>query len=318
MDNHLLVSASSSQKAVEKPRTSEPTADGDAFAKILDKEVSGSTSKDDKKSTRQLVSGDEHNKTSPQQQKELEEQFKRRMGLNVDKLIGTRNFIYNLVLKDPATLNISERQALHLGEFSNSQIALKDFQSALSEKGLHLKDLSFTQISQLSRCHSKEELATRLDSLDVSHHEGFAPLAVRMERSTRYPSSPLSPAYTDLKMGHVNGVNGQVRSADKTQQAADARKKQREDVIRQVMVHIDVQRVANQTEVALKLNPEFLGDMKIKLRFEGHNNVAADFETTSADTKSLLDEDMDSLRDAFDRKGMTLTHGRTHLVETVS
>jgi flagellar hook-length control protein FliK len=315
MDNHLLVSASNGKKAVDKSRTSEPgtVVDGDAFASLLEKELDGKSGKSEAK---ELVAGKDTNRSnsSKEARDKDEQQHLQRLGLKMDKMVGSKNFIYNLALKDPASLSISERQSLHLGEFSRTHLEVKDFQNALAQRGMHLKDLSFSQISNLTRSRSKEELSTRLDQLDTTHAASEHPVPGLVA-----PKSSAHAPFFDPKAGLLQGA-ASVSGVDRARQAdqVDARRLQREDVIRQIMTHIDVQRVANQTEVALRLNPEFLGDMKIKLNFEGRNHVSADFETTSKETKALLDEGLDSLKDSFERAGMTLTRGNTHLVEHVS
>ncbi|MCL5036813.1 MAG: flagellar hook-length control protein FliK, partial [Chloroflexi bacterium] len=97
-----------------------------------------------------------------------------------------------------------------------------------------------------------------------------------------------------------------VQSAKQLAEEAEKQVK-RQDVIDQIVKHIEVKSLQNQTEVAIKLNPEFLGQLKVKLEFKD-GGVSASFDTTSALVREMLDESKDELMETFSGKGIKLSH----------
>ena len=78
----------------------------------------------------------------------------------------------------------------------------------------------------------------------------------------------------------------------------------RKQVIDQIVTHMELRNFANRDEIQLKLNPEYLGDLKIQLTRGEGGEVSAKFVTTSDETREVLNDSKSELRKRVEEKGL--------------
>jgi hypothetical protein len=307
-----------------------PAADGDTFSKILEQKT-GKVCKDnetgrdviakDRKGDEAAKHKDELDKRNAELQKRLESQA------------GTgsmANYLYNIVLKNPETMSLGEKQAWHMGEFSTSDgVGLKELQKMLSSRNLSLNDLTFSQIAQLTQRNSRGTINAFLDDLHRQMREGTLekrmtkPLGQNVDMTT---NGEVRRRVGEMRASQVSrtdgptpgfasverpGANGTSRSTE-----SQSRREQRKNVIKQIIAHMEVRNFGERTELMFKLNPEYLGDLKVNLSTE-NGRLSARFETTSKEVRDMVEEGWHGLKDMFARKGLTLTSVAAQLVDAV-
>ncbi len=275
--------------------------DADAFSKELDKatgdkEESGKAKsfinddkqarREDKKDTRT------HEKAEELDQKALQQK-------HLSKLNG---YLYDIALKNTDTMSLGEKQSMRVGEFSS--VGLHDLRGMLADRGMHLRDLSFAQLAKVTRDGSPKNVSTQLDQLvkDKEHDREFEKLAAG-------ETQPQKDLAKELRAVQQN-------TEVKAQQNADDARQHRQVVISQLLQHIEVRNLANKTELSIKLNPEYLGDVRIKLT-HGKEGIKAEFETTSKVTREVIEENEEELRTKVSDRGIRLNEVSVKLVDTV-
>lgn len=97
-----------------------------------------------------------------------------------------------------------------------------------------------------------------------------------------------------------------------------ARQEQRRMVMDQILSNIQVRNVANQTEMQLRLNPEYLGEVKITLVHDDDGGVKAKFSTTSKVTSEVLAESKNELMEQAAGKGVRIGSMDVEYVDSLS
>jgi flagellar hook-length control protein FliK len=224
---------------------------------------------------------------------------------------------------------MSEKQAFHVGEYSNEAMDVKAFQKMLGERGLNLRDLSMTQLAQLTQRTNRAQVTAFLDNL-VSKMRDPKP-AVSQGQNVRMSDEPRKDEQTrktaEARAGETRPTEqpaardpqlNLVAASERPQTTeSQSRNEEREKVIRQIIEHMEIQTVGRKTELTMKLNPEYLGDMRVKLSTE-NGRLEASFETTSREVREFLEEGWEGLRDTFTRKGLNLQKVSATLVESLA
>jgi hypothetical protein len=70
----------------------------------------------------------------------------------------------------------------------------------------------------------------------------------------------------------------------------------------------------NGGTVNIRLQPEALGDLKIRMDLR-HGQVSAEFRVDSADTKSILDQQLGALREALETRGLEVQNLAVHVAD---
>ena len=89
-------------------------------------------------------------------------------------------------------------------------------------------------------------------------------------------------------------------------QGAADQARDRQSVIDQILQKIEVRNFNQRTELNLKLNPEYLGELRVQLVHSADGGVSANFETTSRRTRQLLKEAESELHAQAKEKGIRL------------
>lgn len=326
-ENPNLISLINSNKPETGSRSRANGETGDAFSKILEKKTGKSEETAEK--TRETVADDKQAdkaREKSQQQTELEERLKAKLTAKTGDL-SMANYLYNIVLQNPDSLSLSEKQAFKVGEFSSEAMSAKDFQKMLGERGLDIKDFSMHQLAQLTRMTNKSQVTAFVDELakKVRDEKGLPQGETMRTTDEARPQSEKdrksAEATRDLRQ--TERPQGEARfdrvaeSQRPQSTETSSRKEEREKVIQQIIERMEIQSVGRKTEITLKMNPEYLGEMRIKLSSEGGKLEAA-FETTSREVRQYIEEGWEGLRDTFTRKGLNLQKVTATLVESVA
>jgi flagellar hook-length control protein FliK len=220
-------------------------------------------------------------------------------------------FLQNIQSKDPATLSMAERQTFRLGEFSADKKPMSGVMQMLQGQGIDMTSFSPQQImSLLSRMDTKElgKMMSQMKAMGVNIDEET--VKQLKEQMTSAQNQAKEPGNFNLQSFTQAGM---PKEAGET-----ARAEQRRAVMDQLITKIQVRNVANQTEMQLRLNPEYLGEVKIKLLHDADGGVKANFETTSKLTSEILAENKDELMEQARENGVRIGEMDVQFVEELS
>lgn len=213
------------------------------------------------------------------------------------------DYLKNIANKDPATLSMAERSAFNLGEFAKTKGASGPGGMAqmLMGQGIDMSSFSPQQImSLLSRMDTKElgKMMSQMKAAGFNIDEDqVMKLKEQLNANNQNQAGKEAP--------NVNFES--MLSAGMPKEAGEsARAEQRRNVMDQLLTKIQVRNVANQTEMQLRLNPEYLGEVKINLLHDDEGGIKATFSTTSKLTSEILAENKDDLMDQAAEKGVRI------------
>lgn len=321
-------------KTAEASPKKSASADKDMFSRILEQQTGKGTEAQEK--GRETIAAEKKGADKAADAKgasEMEERLKARLGMKTD-VSSMANYLYNVVLQNPDTLSMSERQALHKGEFSKEAVGIKDLQRMLSQRGLNLSNLSFTQIAQLTQRNNRSQITSFLDNLLTEMRHG-KPDPAAVAQATRAPQQTEHDKATREDEGRKDAQSKEAQTLTQpstqpefqvplaqaplpsqgAQQAAEARREARENVLQQIIKKMEIRSMGDRTELTLKLNPEYLGDLRVKLTTQ-NGRMEARFETSSKEVRSYIEEGMTALRQNFTAQGLNLERISAHVVES--
>ena len=156
-------------------------------------------------------------------------------------------------------------------------------------------------MSLLSRFDTKElgKMMSQMKALGVKvDEETIAQLKEQMNSAQNNNNNVKEPSNFNIQDFAAAGM---PKEAGET-----ARAEQRRAVMDQLLTKIQVRNVANQTEMQLRLNPEYLGEVKISLLHDKEGGVKATFQTTSKLTREILAENKDELMEKARSNGVRI------------
>lgn len=304
MENPMIATIVGTSGASQTSTKKTEKGDADAFSKALDKATGD---KEESGKTRSIISDDkqakrEDKKDSAAQKAEAERVENLDQKLQQKHLSKLNGYLFDLAYKNPDAMSLGEKQSMRIGEFSS--VGLHDLRGMLSERGLHLRDLSFAQLAKVTRDGSRGHVSSQLD--DIVKEKEFDREFEKIASGETQPQKDLAKELRSV----------QQSSDVKAQQQADDVRQNRQVVINQILQHIEVRNLANKTELSLKLNPEYLGDLRIKL-VHGKEGIKAEFETTSRTTREVIEENEEELRTKVSDRGIRLNEVTVKLVDAV-
>ena len=215
-----------------------------------------------------------------------------------------------LMKKNVDTLSLAEKQALRVAEFANEN---QQAASALPKQTAHAP--------QLAKAAPAGKTAKNPVELGVGK-EASGKVREQAERADERTQKAVEELQKQDQPRSGSASLEQVLAKEasfaeeigKTQ--ATERNQERQSVIDQVLQQIEVRNFKSRTELNLKLNPEYLGELKVKL-VHTDDGVRADFETSSKKTRELLREGVEELKTQAQAKGIRLRAARFTLVDKV-
>lgn len=227
-------------------------------------------------------------------------------------------YVKNIASKDPATLSMLERQAFRLGEFagkSNSSNPTGSLAQMLMSQGIDLTGFTPQQLmSMMSRMDTKElgKMMAQMQEMTGGKLDDDMMKKLKEQlNSTNQSNNNAGKEQPNFNLQNFMSA-GMPKEAGET-----ARQEQRRMVMDQILTKIQVRNVANQTEMQLRLNPEYLGEVKITLMHDKEGGVKAKFTTTSKATREVLTENKTELMDRARDNGVRIGSMDVELVDDI-
>ncbi len=282
----------------EDSRNRADAADPSAFGAALEE---ASRSKEGAKSNKEEKS-EAKSEAKEARKKEVRDQEDAKLSKHT-KDAAAAIHLKKMMHKNTDTLSLAEKQALRVAEFAgeNQQPLARPTPSPVS-----------ASTPQLSGKATRAEVADKSLSPQVRNEAERvdARTAEAVEQLQKQEQGRPAPASLE---GMIAKEADFASELQKTQQVS--RSQERQSVIDQILQQIEVRNLANRTELNLKLNPEYLGELKVKL-VHTDDGVRADFETSSKQTRELLREGEEELKAQANAKGVRLRSARFRLVES--
>ena len=305
MDSSSIGALTGTADSKKKRETSSP-GDADAFASAMgEADAEGEGAKKAELISKDKTAKEKADKADVDKKREAEQSDKKTADKDVKhkKSGDISDYLKNIANKDPATLSMAERQTFRLGEFSaQANKPMSGVMQMLKGQGIDMSSFSPQQImSLLSRMDTKElgKMMTQMKAMGVNIDEETVKQLKEQMNSAQNNNQAKEPA------GNFNiqdfAASGMPKEAGET-----ARAEQRRAVMDQLLTKIQVRNVANQTEMMLKLNPEYLGEVKINLVHDKEGGVKASFQTTSKLTSEILTENKKELMDQALENGVRI------------
>ena len=302
-----------------KKKSKEASGDADAFASAMG-QASEAESDGDKKA--QLISKDESarekaDKVEADKKAQAKHDAKTEKQQAKGQAKGNvSDYLKNIANKDPATLSMVERQAFRLGEFSGkSSNPASGITQMLMSQGIDLTGFTPQQLmSMLSRMDTKElgQMMSQMKDLAGGKfdEDGLKKLKEQLN-STNQANTNAGKEQPNFNLESFM-ASGMPKEAGES-----ARQEQRRMVMDQLLTKIQVRNVANQTEMQLRLNPEYLGEVKISLIHDDEGGVKAKFSTTSKLTREVLAENKNEFMDRARGNGVRIGSMDVELVDDI-
>jgi hypothetical protein len=280
----------SQQKASQ---SSDSGQDDGLFARLLEDQAKKSE-KDEARETNKFISSDK------KEEKPRENAARKKESR--EELRSLQNFLYNMLWMDRDTMSMAQKQSLRIGDPLLGDVGLTQLQRMLAERGLKLQELTSKQITELMHKNEKWQLAAYLD--DLVKDRGRKD---RADGGQLIARPEADPAQKTPEMKNLSAQTNDRGGADNT----------REEVMQQVIQHLEILKLKDTAQVTMKLNPAFLGELGLRMEVEG-SQVTARFETTSRRTRGILEESLKDLEKAFTDKGLRVRRVVVNLVEKIA
>lgn len=323
MDNKMLISmmgtAAPARDGASTSKSGE--VDADAFSAALEKATSGKMGANQSES----VIADKSTKKSSDSERRKEDAAQHNAQAEAKltdpkAMLGSKAYLYQLAYKNVDTMSLAERQALKADKATRDGMGFKDLQRMMSEQGMKLRDLSCTQLADLTRTNSRTSVSNILESIAREKKDELQAAGTEAETVTatsgNAAASVAAQQSTDTKNDAPSLAAAAVQNAQSSAQTQEsAQTRRRREVIDQIVNQMELRNLANRDELHLKLNPEYLGELKIQLTQGKDGEVSARFLTTSEDTREVLSESRSDLRKRVEDKGIRLGHIDVDLVD---
>lgn len=306
MENPMFISmlgstaVSGSQERSEKKTETNSSAFTQCLNKATDSEATEKELISEKETAKQAAERQKNEKADAQAQARAAQA---KLAQN-PKAMGGKAFLYDMMYRNPDTLNMAERQALKLDNAmkeTNTQATNAPTQNDMAARSENNAAKTVTQADSQSfkEMIGKEKGKVKDDSGKVQIQAN--------ESETNQVGSAKS-----------EGVNAEAKTEEvnKTQQLSQTQKRQQ--VIDQIVTHMEIRNFADRDELQLRLNPEYLGDLKIKLTKGEDGELTAQFITTSEDTREVLTDSRAELRSHIEKKGLLLKRIEIEKVDDIA
>ena len=269
--------------------------DGDVatFANMLERKTNGDN--DVKEKTKEAIYSDKEAK------KESEKNAKTASNLpNTAKMSASKQLLYNMPYMNKATLSLAQKSAMGLNADGTSKAMVMYGNNQNMPTGKTGEAVNI-------QAQSKASEATGIAKTDEAK--------AGKESKAKSPALGVNANISAQNTEQTEKlITKEVSKAEKTEAERNVK---REEVIKQIINHVELKNFAGKSELTIKMNPEFLGAMKMRLIFEG-DKVSAEFNTTSKAVREAIADSSDELSQAFNEKGIKVGHIGVKLVDKVS
>ncbi|MFH1453487.1 MAG: flagellar hook-length control protein FliK [Armatimonadota bacterium] len=264
--------------------------DDKQFSSLLKEKTEDASGKKDTKQADKLI----HDESKAKENQEKVEKLAKSMQQNDFGLSSLLNYLYQLIIKNPDALSISEKQMIGIKDLDTGKVDTAKLRDMLSARGLNINDLNSKEVEKLIRMHDESQLGMFLDKL------------AREKKGIKTSASTMESKEKDTEKMNV---------FEKVKINKDLK---REEVIKQVIDRILIRSVgAKDKEIVIRMNPEYLGQLKVILEVKD-NKVSAKFETTSKVVKDIISGSEKELSEALKGQNLVLSGISAELVEEIA
>ena len=304
MENQLLISmlgSSAMQKGREGAKEASAT-DSRGFSNCLEEATS-----DSQETETDLISAKESKEEIKERQKaeqaDAQAQAKAaqaKLAQNPKAMSG-KAFLYDMIYRNPDTLNMAEKQALKLDTAQKN--------ARLNPN--HKAGQNLNSTPTLAQAPGKEASQLKAQTFEA---------LLTKEGKGKEDSSKLGTVEANQAASAANKGQGAENAASSSLKEAGQveRSQQTQQVIDQIVTHMEIRNFANKDELQLRLNPEYLGELKIKLTQTKDGELSAQFITDSEETREVLTESRNQLREHIEGKGMRLRQIEVEMVDSLA
>ena len=304
MENQLLISmlgSSAMQKGREGAKEASAT-DSRGFSNCLEEATS-----DSQETETDLISAKESKEEIKERQKaeqaDAQAQAKAaqaKLAQNPKAMSG-KAFLYDMIYRNPDTLNMAEKQALKLDTAQKN--------ARLNPN--HKAGQNLNSTPTLAQAPGKEASQLKAQTFEA---------LLTKEGKGKEDSSKLGTVEANQAASAANKGQGAENAASSSLKEAGQveRSQKRQQVIDQIVTHMEIRNFANKDELQLRLNPEYLGELKIKLTQTKDGELSAQFITDSEETREVLTESRNQLREHIEGKGMRLRQIEVEMVDSLA
>jgi len=313
--------AGSSQRLEQKEENNDYSF-GDALA---DKET-----KADKEEKKEMAEMEiERTESQSEVNKRENERFLERQNILIgsNNLASSQQMANNIPLMKNPVNTPDMKHAGRGNQIANQgEVGLKDLQKLMAQKGITFAQLDQQQLGKLNTTHSKAEVNNFLNQL---------------AKKLRYDNDKNDLLTGTELLGDKKEVKGEkVKETGKKEQIGDRKeeleaaaenidKKQgvplsqffdqaklsefkqgspmEQQIMKQIMDKMEINTEKAKSEVAMKLNPEYLGEVRLNMTVDKEKGtVSVNFKTGTKTAKKALEGNMQSLEAAFSAAGLKL------------
>ena len=262
--------------------------DMNAFSQMLDKKSDKIADK-----SNDMVYSDKEEKKADAEKAKLSKN-----NLPDQKMSAGKELLYN-ASRDKSLLSLADKSAMGLNADGLTKAALMNG-------------------SMTNMAHISMEMAKHQEASKNALQSGLTKDVSKIKTETK--SNPAGTANAnasgETKQGNTESAFA-LKETAKAEKADAERSIKREEVIKQIINHVELKNFAGKSELTIKMNPEFLGSMKMRLMFEG-DKVSAEFNTTSAEVRQALEESSEELSNALAENGVKVGKINVKLVDEIN
>ncbi|MEQ8189114.1 MAG: flagellar hook-length control protein FliK [Candidatus Eremiobacterota bacterium] len=312
--------AGSSQK-LEQKEESNDCSFGDTLA-----EKETKADKEEKKEMAELEI--ERTESQSEVNKREHEKFLERQNvlISTNNLASSQQMANNMpMMRNPVNTPDMKHAARGNQIANQGEVGLKDLQKLMAQRGITFAQLDQQQLGKLSTTHSKTEVNNFLNQLAKK---------LRYDDKNELAAGPeLSGDKKEIKGEKVKETGKKEQLGDRKEEleaaAENMDKKQgvplsqffdqaklsefkqgspmEQQIIKQIMDKMELNTEKAKSEVALKLNPEYLGEVRLNMTVDkDKGTVSVNFKTGSKTAKKALEGNIKSLEEAFSAAGLKL------------
>ncbi|MGM9998758.1 MAG: flagellar hook-length control protein FliK [Candidatus Bruticola sp.] len=314
MENQLFVSMLGSSSIQQNRDSKKTETNSGAFTSCLEAATSDKAGKENdviaKKETRKEAAERQRTEKAEAQAQAKAEQAK--MTQNPQSM-GGKAFLYDMMYRNPDTLSMAEKQAMKLDEASKN-LKMQNMQpkeNAEAAKGAKAQTANQGKEATALSAQKFDELLGK----STKAKEDGKQLTTEASQAA---SSTAKGDKADKADANTTALNTASRAEEtnKTQRLTQTQKRQQ--VINQIVTHMEIRNFTSRDELTLRLNPEYLGELKIKINRGKDGELSAQFITDSEDTREVLQESRAELREHIEKKGMNLRSIDIEMVDHIA
>lgn len=217
---------------------------------------------------------------------------------------------------------------------NQGQVGLQELRKLMAQRGISFNRLNAQELAKLSTIHSNVEVTNFLNQLvkkmrneDKDQNVTASAQQILGEKTTekdqkvneaegkkKMDNNPDDKEAENLLTSAASGSVEKLQGAPLSQFFQSAKlsefqqgSQMEQQILKQVMDKMEINTEKAKSEVAIKLNPEYLGEIKLNMKVDkDKGTVTINFKTTSREARKTLENNLSILESAFENAGLKL------------